>query len=96
MQRTGLARQLSKHERDVEQGIQKHIFQFLKLELYPEKRRLIRSDLDVTFVIQLDHKPSWEILFYFSGTSSIRIRNLARIPNFGNENKGFIEKRNDD
>ena len=95
MQRTRIARQVNK--RDGQQSISEtHISVLEPGACNRKKRRLIRSALDVTFVNKLDDKRSCEIYFTLEVTSSIRIQNLARIPNFGTGNKVFIEKRNDD
>ena len=91
MQRTRIARQLNKCD-----GQQSFSETHISVLASRKKRRLIRSALDVTFVNKLDDKRSCEIYFTLEVTLSIRIQNLARIPNFGTGNKVFIEKRNDD
>ena len=97
MQRPRLARQLNKRDVAREFGISETNISVLEArDGSRKKRRLIRSALDVTFVNKLDHKRSCEIYFTLGMTTSIRIQNLAGIPNFGTGNKVFKDKRNDD
>jgi hypothetical protein len=92
-----MARQLNKRDVTREFGISETQISVLEArDCNRKKRRLIRSALDVTFVNKLDHKRSCEIYFTLGVSTSIRIQNLAGIPNFGTGNKVFIDKRNDD